>query len=97
MLLGLTQEDFAEMMNISSSFAGQIERGESVPSVETLQLIIQELNIDPRLIFLDEPQRDASINSPEFADLCLLMRRMSKQQKKLVFDFVKLICCYKIT
>lgn len=35
------------------SFAGQIERGESMPSVETLALIMYELNIDPRLIFID--------------------------------------------
>ena len=84
------------MMNISSSFAGQIERGESVPSVETLQLIIQELNIDPRLIFLDEPQRDMSAESSDYADLCLLMRRMSKQQKKFVFDLIKLLRSHKI-
>ena len=39
-LLGMTQEDLAERLNISISFAGQIERGEAMPSVEMLQLII---------------------------------------------------------
>ena len=31
-LLGMTQEDLAERLNISISFAGQIERGEAMPA-----------------------------------------------------------------
>lgn len=91
--LGMTQEDLAERLNISVSFAGQMERGESMPSVEMLQLVISELDIDPRIIFLDEKQSDSS----EYIELCLLMRRMSVQQKKLVLDFVKMIRSYKIS
>lgn len=89
----MTQEDLAERLNISVSFAGQMERGESMPSVEMLQLVITELDIDPRLIFLDENQSDSS----EYVELCLLIRRMSKQQKKLLLDFVKMIRSYKIS
>lgn len=88
----MTQEELADRLNISVSFAGQMERGESMPSVEMLQLVITELNIDPRLIFLDEKQSDSS----EYVELCLLIRRMSKQQKKLLLDFVKMIRSYKI-
>lgn len=89
----MTQEDLAERLNISVSFAGQMERGESMPSVEMLQLVITELDIDPRLIFLDEKQSDSS----DYAELCLLIRRMSAQQKKLLLDFVKMIRSYKIS
>lgn len=89
----MTQEDLAERLNISVSFAGQMERSESMPSVEMLQLVITELDIDPRLIFLDENQSDSS----EYVELCLLIRRMSKQQKKLLLDFVKMIRSYKIS
>lgn len=89
----MTQEDLAERLNISVSFAGQMERGESMPSVEMLQLVIKELDIDPRTIFLDEKQSDPS----EYAELCLLMRRMSLQQKRLVLDFAKMIRSYKIS
>lgn len=88
----MTQEDLAERLNISVSFAGQMERGESMPSVEMLQLVITELDIDPRLIFLDEKRSDSS----EYVELCLLIRRMSKQEKKLLLDFVKMIRSYKI-
>lgn len=89
----MTQEELADRLNISVSFAGQMERGESMPSVEMLQLVITELDIDPRLIFLDEKQSDSS----EYVELCLLIRRMSTQQKKLLLDFVKMIRSYKIS
>ena len=91
--LGMTQEELADRLNISVSFAGQMERGESMPSVEMLQLVITELDIDPRLIFLDEKQSDSS----EYVELCLRIRRMSTQQKKLLLDFVKMIRSYKIS
>lgn len=88
----MTQEELAERLNISVSFAGQMERGESMPSVETLQLVIVELDIDPRQLFWDEKQSDSS----EYVELCLLVRRMSTQQKKLLLDFAKTIRSYKI-
>lgn len=91
--LGITQEGLADRLNISLSFAGQIERGESMPSVETLALIICELNIDPRIIFLEED----SENSAEYNELCLLLCRMSVTQRKLVLDFAKMIRAYKIS
>lgn len=71
----MTQEELADRLNISVSFAGQMERGESMPSVEMLQLVITELDIDPRLIFLDEKQSDSS----EYVELCLRIRRMSSR------------------
>lgn len=88
----MTQEELADRLNISLSFAGQIERGESMPSVETLALIMCELNIDPRLIFIDGDTGSSS----EYGELCLLLRRMSVSQRKLVLDFAKMIRSYKI-
>lgn len=90
--LGMTQEELADRLNISLSFAGQIERGESMPSVETLALIMYELNIDPRLIFIDGDTGSSS----EYDELCLLLHRMSVSQRKLVLDFAKMIRSYKI-
>ena len=84
-LLGMTQEDLAERLNISISFAGQIERGEAMPSVEMLQLIITELDLDPRALFFDE-----KVEVNEYTELCLIMRRMSTQQRKLVLAFARI-------
>lgn len=83
---GLTQDKLAEKLSISESFVGQLERGEAMPSVETLQLIITELNIDPRSVFLDAPQRDS-----EYTELRSLMLHMNTKQKKLLVDFAKLL------
>lgn len=90
-LLGMTQEDLAERLNISISFAGQIECGEAMPSVEMLQLIITELDLDPRALFFDE-----KVEVNEYTELCLIMRRMSTQQRKLVLDFARMLRSYKL-
>lgn len=90
-LLGMTQEDLAERLNISISFAGQIKRGEAMPSVEMLQLIITELDLDPRALFFDE-----KVEVNEYTELCLIMRRMSTQQRKLVLDFARMLRSYKL-
>lgn len=83
---GLTQDRLAEKLSVSESFVGQLERGEAMPSVETLQLIITELNIDPRSVFLDGPQGES-----EYAELRSLMLHMSANRKKLLLDFAKLL------
>lgn len=83
---GLTQDKLAEKLSVSESFVGQLERGEAMPSVETLQLIITELNIDPRSVFLDAPYGDS-----EYAKLRSLMLHMSANRRKLLIDFAKLL------
>lgn len=90
-LMGITQEDLAERLNISISFAGQIERGEAMPSVEMLQLIVAELDLDPRALFGDE-----KVEVNEYTELCLIMRRMSTQQRKLMLDFARMLRPYKM-
>ena len=53
---------------------------------------LYELNIDPRLIFIDGDIGSSS----EYDELCLLLHRMSVSQRKLVLDFAKMIRSYKI-
>lgn len=38
----LTQEEFAELLGLSVSFVGHIERGTRIPSLETIYRICQE-------------------------------------------------------
>lgn len=62
-----------------------------MPSVEMLQLIITELDLDPRALFFDE-----KVEVNEYTELCLIMRRMSTQQRKLVLDFARMLRSYKL-
>ncbi|WP_330401726.1 helix-turn-helix transcriptional regulator, partial [Clostridioides difficile] len=45
--LNLTQEEFAEILGISLTYYGQIERGMNGPSLEKILLLYLKLNIDP--------------------------------------------------
>jgi len=41
----LTQEQFGELVDISSAYIGQIERNERTPSLKSLKNIAKELNV----------------------------------------------------
>ncbi|KPI55136.1 hypothetical protein KW94_03800 [Clostridioides difficile] len=45
--LNLTQDEFAEILGISLTYYGQIERGINAPSLEKIFLLYLKLNIDP--------------------------------------------------
>lgn len=43
--MGLTQEKLAELANLNKNSVGAIERGESSPTIETLDRLAKALNI----------------------------------------------------
>lgn len=86
---GLTQAELAEELNFSDSFIGQLERGETMPSVEALQQIINALAIDPRELFLDIPQGDTN-----YTELGILMLRMNPRQQAFLIEFAKILLKY---
>ncbi|MBR5545619.1 MAG: helix-turn-helix transcriptional regulator, partial [Clostridia bacterium] len=45
-LKSLTQEGLAEMADISVSFVGHLERGEKIPSIETIIKIAERLDME---------------------------------------------------
>ena len=48
---GITQERFAELLDISVGFLSLIERGRNVPSFETLEKMAKRLRMEPRDLF----------------------------------------------
>ena len=48
--MSLTQEQLAEMVGISASFLGHIERGSRVASIETLVALCNELRVTPQYL-----------------------------------------------
>ena len=51
--MGLTQGEFASRLNISVSYYGHIERGSRTPSLETLVIIANALNVGTDYILRD--------------------------------------------
>lgn len=49
----LTQEQLAELVGISPSFMGHIERGSRVASLETVLAICRALQVTPNALLLD--------------------------------------------
>jgi transcriptional regulator with XRE-family HTH domain len=82
----LTQEELAEKVNLSTGMIGQIERGETMPSVENLDVIIQELGIDPRSLFGGTPP-----SSIELAELYMIISRMNPNQQHLLLKIARVI------
>lgn len=50
---GLTQEKFAELINIGTTAVSKIECGVVYPKPETLTKIVKVLDIEPNLLFVD--------------------------------------------
>ena len=48
---GLTQEQLAEVADVSVNFIGYVERGQRAPSIKTLEQIAQALNVRPKDLF----------------------------------------------
>lgn len=49
-----TQEQLAELLNVTAGFLGQIERDESYPSFDNLVKMIHILDLDPQLLFFPD-------------------------------------------
>lgn len=83
---GITQEILAEKVNLTTGMIGQIERGETLPSVANLRLIIDYLSIDPRVIFSGTVQGDS-----EYAEICSEMVQMTKEQRRILLKIARII------
>ena len=49
----LRQEDLAEQTGLSTNYVGALERGEKIPSLETLITIINTLGVSADMILVD--------------------------------------------
>ena len=49
----LRQEDLAEKADLSINYIGAIERGEKIPSLETLIVIINALGVSADMVLVD--------------------------------------------
>lgn len=88
--LGLTRDQLAEFLGISSYYLGQLERGERQMSLPVLVKIAEKLHLSlDYLIFERDP--DQSNNA---TDIEALLKKCSKKELELVRKLIKTILPY---
>lgn len=79
---GMTQEQFAELINKTPQFISDLERGVTGISIETLRTICDKLYItSDSILFADRHENDVS-------DLAAKFRRMSRIQYRALEQIV---------
>jgi transcriptional regulator with XRE-family HTH domain len=84
----LSQETVAEKADISVSFYGHIERGERIPSIETLAKITEYLDLDFNYLLIDNVYlKDKALQ----AELDYIFSYKSPEQKEYMLNLLKIV------
>lgn len=84
--MGLTRDQFAEMIDLSISFFTQIERGEKLMSVQSLVKIALKLNLSLDYLIWGDSSIDVNKNS-----LIDNINNASKKELKVIDDIFKAV------
>ena len=84
--LNMSQEELAEKINKTTGFIGQIERGESLPSVDTLQNLVNCLGIDIKALLSNE-----DMPKSDFDTIYTLMLNMNEKKRTILLEFAKML------
>lgn len=87
----ITQKELADRVMISPSSITRLESGETMVSVQTLQLIARSLKV-PVGVFLDEQREDIECDDPEVMEL--LKKCTPSQREKLNQIFKLILDCF---
>ena len=88
---GITQEQLAELCNISSSYIGIIERGDKKLSVETLVKVANTLNVSTDYLLLDSLQLTPDARTGELASA---INGLKPDEVNMVLDVVKTLASH---
>lgn len=78
---GLTQEQLAEMLGLSASFLGHMERGSRIASIDTLVALCRTLQVSPEYL-LASGLEGVPLTTPP--DLTPIQRRHLRELNQLV-------------
>lgn len=84
----MTQEQLGQLVGCSPSFIGQVERGESMPSVTLLKNIICNLNIDANDLFWESKNLDSEDVLLE-NQIQYYANRMNTNYKKFILSVIE--------
>ena len=82
----ISREKFAELLNLSPFFVGQIERGERKMSISTLINVSECLHISIDYLIFGE-----IYNNQENNNLIILINKCSEKEALVIEDIIKII------
>ena len=86
--LKMTQDGVAEMIDVSPGFIGQVERGETSLSLDTLDKLIKTLALDPNAIFSDKK----TCSSDDFlTELLLTYQQLNDEDRELILYIARFL------
>lgn len=83
--MGLTQSQFAELVNLSEDSVGKIERGTSVPTISTIKQIAESLKISLSELIEEAPARERVANKA-LDDLIKYLKTKSPEDIKFIHE-----------
>ena len=81
----LRQEDLAERTNLTNNYIGAIERGEKLPSLETLIVIINALGVSADMILVDVIDIGYEVKDSLLAEK---LSKLSAEDRAKIYDVV---------
>ncbi len=86
----MTQACLAEKSEISTNFLGQIERGEKIPSLETIIKISKSLNVT-----IDSLIRNVNLLDDKLitSELLLALSKINRNEKALLLNIIRCFSC----
>ena len=86
----LTIEALSELIDISPSFLGALERGDSSPSIDTLMRICKVLDVSADSILFNEDITDPLAVADEKEILQILLKNATSEELSFLIDYVRL-------
>ena len=81
----LRQEDLAEKADLSINYVGAIERGEKIPSLETLLVIINALGVSADMILVDVIDTGYLVKDSLLAEK---LEKLSAEDRSKIYDVI---------
>ncbi len=85
---GLTQEQLAEMSNLSTNYLGAIERGEKTLTLKTLVGIVDALNITADMLLCDSIKNGYQIKSSMITEK---LEKLSASERNKILKMIDIM------
>ena len=87
----LRQEDLAEAIGLSGNYIGMVERGEKIPSLETLVAILNVLHISADMVLTDVVDTGYTVKQSMLAER---IGRLPAAERERIYAEVDLLVRY---